>query len=319
MKFTLRQLGYFKALCLHRNFGRAAEASHISQPALSVQIKTLEDLMGGTLVERRARDVVLTPLGREVLAQSEQILQAAETLDRLAHDQGSGQRSLTLGVIPTIAPYLLPGLLADLRAQDLQMNIQVREARTEQLLDALQSGALDVAIMALPSGVPGLFEQELFTDRFLLAGSAKRLAQVNAGQPHVGPKDLQADQLMLLEDGHCLTDQALAVCGVARTSAGINMGAGSLATLSHLVAAGFGLTLMPELAAASECGAAKGLCVQRFSTPEPQRRIGLVRRASTNGEGWFADLAQVARQTGQTILSQAQNDYGPANGAPGLS
>ncbi|WP_338153219.1 LysR substrate-binding domain-containing protein [Pseudophaeobacter leonis] len=208
--------------------------------------------------------------------------------------------------------------MADLRAHDLQMNIQVREARTEQLLESLQSGALDVAIMALPSGVPGLFEQELFADRFLLAGSAKRLAQVNAGQPHVSPKDLQADQLMLLEDGHCLTDQALAVCGVARTSAGINMGAGSLATLSHLVAAGFGLTLMPELAAASECGAAKGLCVQRFSTPEPQRRIGLVRRASTNGGGCFADLAQVARQTGQAILSQAQSDYGPASGAPGL-
>lgn len=318
MKFTLRQLGYFKALCLHRNFGRAAEASHISQPALSVQIKTLEDLMGGTLVERRARDVVLTPLGREVLAQSEQILQAAETLERLARDQGNGQRSLSLGVIPTIAPYLLPGLLADLRAHDLQLNIQVREARTERLLEALQSGALDVAIMALPSGMSGLVEEELFADRFLLAGSANRLAQVNAGQPRVGPKDLQAEQLMLLEDGHCLTDQALAVCGVARSSSGINMGAGSLATLSHLVAAGFGLTLMPELAAASECGAAKGLCVQRFSTPEPLRRIGLVRRASTNGDGWFQDLAQVARHTGQTILAQAQNDYGPANGAPAL-
>ncbi|MEP2718599.1 LysR family transcriptional regulator, partial [Pseudophaeobacter sp.] len=180
MRFTLRQLEYFKALSTHRNFGRAAQACHISQPALSVQIKALEDLMGGTLVERRSRDVILTPLGRSVLSRGEQILQAAGQLDRLARDQSSGQRSLSLGVIPTIAPYLLPGLLADLRAHDLQLSIQVREARTERLLEALQEGTLDVAIMALPSGAPGLVEEELFEDRFLLAGSAKRLAQVNA-------------------------------------------------------------------------------------------------------------------------------------------
>ncbi|KPD12031.1 hydrogen peroxide-inducible genes activator [Phaeobacter sp. 11ANDIMAR09] len=316
MSFTLRQLGYFKALCEHRNFGRAAEACHVSQPALSVQVKALEDLMGGILVERRARDVVLTPLGREVLAQSEAILMAAAQLDRLARDQNSGRKSLSLGVIPTIAPYLLPGLLADLRAHDLQLNIQVREARTERLLEALQSGALDAAIMALPSGGSGLVEAELFEDHFLLAGSANRLAQVNAGHPRVEPSDLQPDQLMLLEDGHCLTDQALEVCGVARSAAGINMGAGSLATLSRLVAAGFGLTLMPELALAAECTAAQGLCVQRFSAPQPKRRIGLVRRASTAEADWFQELARVARQTGLGILEVAQNDYGPATGEP---
>ncbi|MGR3623113.1 LysR substrate-binding domain-containing protein [Pseudophaeobacter sp.] len=316
MNFTLRQLSYFKALCVHRNFGRAAQACHVSQPALSVQIKALEDLMGGGLVERRARDVVLTPLGRQVLAQTEEILRAAGHLERFARDQDSGQRSLSLGVIPTIAPYLLPGLLADLRAHDLQLSIQVREARTERLLESLQDGTLDAAIMALPSGVGGLVEEELFEDRFLLAGSASRLAQVNAGHPKVEPKDLRPEQLMLLEDGHCLTDQALEVCGVARSNSGINMGASSLATLSRLVAAGFGLTLMPELAVASECKAAQGLCVQRFNAPQPQRKIGILRRSSTNGEGWFAELAAVARYTGLSILTQAQNDYGPANGAP---
>jgi LysR family hydrogen peroxide-inducible transcriptional activator len=316
MRFTLRQLGYFKALCEHRNFGRAAQACHVSQPALSVQIKALEDLMGGILVERRARDVVLTPLGREVLAQSDEILLSAGRLERLAQDQSSGRRSLSLGVIPTIAPYLLPGFLADLRAHDLHLNIQVREARTERLLEALHNGALDVAIMALPSGGAGLVEEELFEDHFLLAGSANRLAQVNAGHPRVEPSDLKANQLMLLEDGHCLTDQALEVCGVACSASGINMGAGSLATLSRLVAAGFGLTLMPELALAAECNAAQGLCVQRFGAPQPKRRIGLIRRASTAESVWFQDLAQVARQTGQAILQQAQKDYGPATGEP---
>jgi LysR family hydrogen peroxide-inducible transcriptional activator len=219
-------------------------------------------------------------------------------------------------VIPTIAPYLLPGFLADLRAQDLQLDIQVREARTERLLEALQSGALDLAIMALPSGGAGLVEVDLFEDHFLLAGSANRLAQVNAGHPKVEPSDLEANQLMLLEDGHCLTDQALEACGVARSASGINMGAGSLATLSRLVAAGFGLTLMPELALAAECNAAQGLCVQRFGAPQPKRRIGLIRRASTAESEWFQDLARVARQTGQAILEQAQKDYGPATGEP---
>lgn len=318
MNFTLRQLGYFKALCAHRNFGRAAEACHVSQPALSVQIKALEDLMGGDLVERRARDVVLTPLGREVLMLSEQILGAAQNLDQFSQDQTRGQRLLSIGVIPTIAPYLLPGLLADLRSHDVQLSIQVREARTDRLLEALQNGSLDAAIMALPNGINGLVEEELFQDRFLLAGSASRLAQVNAGHPRVEPKDLQAEQLMLLEDGHCLTDQALEVCGVNRSNLGINMGAGSLATLSRLVAAGFGLTLMPELAVASECSAAKGMCVQRFHAPEPFRRVGILRRVSTNGSGWFSDLANVARQTGQAVVAGAQKEYGPAKGAPVL-
>lgn len=316
MNFTLRQLGYFKALCTHRNFGRAAEACHVSQPALSVQIKALEDLMGGDLVERRARDVLLTPLGREVLALGEEILRSAEDLERFAQDQRSGQRSLSLGVIPTIAPYLLPGLLADLRSHDLNLSIQVREARTERLLEALQDGTLDAAIMALPTGVRGLVEEELFRDRFLLAGSASRLQQVNEGRPKIGPADLQTEQLMLLEDGHCLTDQALEVCGVTRSSAGINMGAGSLATLSRLVAAGFGLTLMPELAVRAECDAAKGLCVQRFGAPEPLRRVGILRRSSTDGAGWFDELADVARKTGMDILKEAQMQYGPASGAP---
>ncbi|MEE2816673.1 MAG: LysR substrate-binding domain-containing protein [Pseudomonadota bacterium] len=306
MNFTLRQLSYFKSLSQHRNFGRAAEASHVSQPALSVQIRSLEEAMGGALVERRARDVILTPLGREVLEMADTVLDAARSLDRLARDQGVGQRSLALGVIPTLAPYLLPGTLANLRARDVQLTVQVREARTERLLSLLQAGELDAAILALPSGAADLVEVELFTDRFLLAGSAGRLAQMEAGKAQLRPSDLRTEQLMLLEDGHCLTDQALEVCGMQRAAPGINMGAGSLGTLSRLVAAGFGLTLMPELAVRAECEAAQGLAVQRFPNPEPFRRIGLVRRRSSSGGEWFDQLADVVRDVGEAIVQDSR-------------
>lgn len=306
MNFTLRQLTYFRALCAQRNFGRAAEVCHVSQPALSVQIRTLEEAMGGPLVERQARDVVVTPLGRMVLHQAEAVLDAADRLSRTAREQTSGMRSLALGVIPTLAPYMLPGILAELRATDLQLAIQVREATTERLLAALRAGDLDVAIMALPSGGHGLFEVELFQDRFLLAGSPTRLKRLESEAAEIRPQDLRSEQLMLLEDGHCLTDQALDICGMQRTAPEINMGAGSLGTLSRLVAAGFGLTLMPEVALSVECSAVQGMRVQRFPDPEPYRRIGLVRRQTADAGEWFDRLADVVGRVGTEIVTQTR-------------
>lgn len=306
MRFTLRQLGYFRALADHRNFGRAAAAANVSQPALSVQIRGLEDAMGGRLVERRARDILLTPLGRQVLALADEVLGAADRLDRFARDQGTGRRSLSLGLIPTLAPYLLPGVLAALRASDLSLSVDVREAKTERLIDALQGGALDVAVLALPVDIEGLAGQPLFQDRFLLAGSEARLDRLGAGVSALRPTDLEASQLMLLEDGHCLTDQALEVCGKDRSGSGINMGASSLGTLSRMVAAGFGLTLMPELAAEAECATVPELRLHRFPSPEPARTVGLVRRASSPPEGWFDDLARLITDVGQDIVEQTR-------------
>lgn len=307
MNFTLRQLSYFKSLCQHRNFGRAAEACHVSQPALSVQIRTLEEIMGAPLVERRSRDVIQTPLGRQVLAQAEVLLDAAQVLDKVARDRGAGRRTLSLGLIPTLAPYLLPGTLSKLRSQDLQLNVQIREAQTESLLSELQMGALDAVILALPTSTPGLVELPLFEDRFLLAGSASRLRALSQDGNNLRPEDLKSEQLMLLEDGHCLTDQALEICGMMASSPSINMGAGSLATLSRLVAAGFGLTLMPELAVKSECEAANGLEVQRFPEPQPARQIGLVRRHTAAGDGWFEQLAETVKSVGQEIVMESRN------------
>ena len=303
MNITLRQLSYFNALAQHRNFGRAAESVHISQPALSVQIKELETSLGGALVERQARDVLLTPFGRRILAQTRKVLEDVRVLEEAARWKGGLSGRLALGVIPTIAPYLLPGALAALRSGDIHLDVQIQEGKTLRLIEALKAGMLDAAVMALPAGEPGLVEEPLFEDRFLLAGTAARLTSV--GNPEtLRPTELEPGHLLLLEDGHCLTEQALEVCGRDRENAQINMGASSLATLSRLVAAGFGLTLMPEMAALSERRAAPDMQLMRFSGPEPFRTIGLVRRASSIDDGWFSDLAGVLRQTGQALIGE---------------
>ncbi len=303
MNFTFRQLQYFQAVAEQRNFGRAAQVCHVSQPALSVQIKALEESIGGPLFERQARDILLTPLGRDVLDYAKHILGAAERLDRFARDHSGGHRSLSIGIIPTVAPYLLPGVLAGLRAADVSLRVQIREARTERLLSMLGLGEIDAAVLALPLGGGAYYEEPLFEDRFLLAGSQTRLNRLTISPEELRPLDLQSAQLMLLEDGHCLTDQALEVCGQDRSSGQINMGASSLATLSRLVAEGFGLTLIPELAAQAETNAVPGLRLLRFGAPQPSRTIGLVRRASTGREKWFDRLAKVIREVGEDVVS----------------
>ena len=303
MNFTLRQLQYFNAVAEQRNFGRAAQVCNVSQPALSVQIKSLEETLGSALFERQARDILLTPLGRDVLEHARQVLGAADRLDQFAKDHSGGHRSLSIGIIPTIAPYLLPGVLAGLRSSDVSLRVQIREARTERILAMLRAGEIDAGVVALPTGSNELVELPLFEDRFLLAGSHARLDVITPNPDALRPVDLKTAQLMLLDDGHCLTDQALEVCGQDRSSGLINMGASSLATLSRLVAEGFGLTLMPELAAQSEADAVPGLKLLRFSSPQPARTVGLVRRLSSGDEDWFDGLAKVIRQVGNDIVS----------------
>ena len=307
MSVTLRQLTYFRALAEHRHFGRAAAAVSISQPALSVQIRELEGTLGQPLVERRARDVVLTPFGRLMLSHAEAVGEGVRSLEGAARWHGGLSGRLRLGLIPTLAPYLLPGALEALRSDDISMDVQVQEAKTDRLIADLAAGRLDAAVMALPVEGGGLVAQPLFEDRFLLAGSAARLATMAEGIETLRPEGLGAQQLLLLEDGHCLTDQALDLCGRGRGHAQIDMGASSLATLTRLVAAGFGLTLMPELAAEVEVRGAPGVKLLRFTAPEPARTICLVRRSSTTGEGWFAQLAVVLTDVGTQITRAARS------------
>ncbi len=303
MSVTLRQLSYFRALAEHRHFGRAAASVSVSQPALSVQIRDLEHSLGQPLVERRARDVVLTPFGRLMLSHAEAVGEGMRSMEEAARWHGGLSGRLRIGLIPTLAPYLLPGTLEALRSGDISMDVQVQEAKTDRLTADLVAGRLDAAVMALPVEASGLVAQTLFEDRFLLAGSAARLDAMDSKAEALRPDALGAQQLLLLEDGHCLTDQALDLCGRGRGHAQIDMGASSLATLTRLVAAGFGLTLMPELAAEAEVRGAPGVRLVRFAAPEPARTVCLVRRASTGGEGWFAQLAEVLREVGTGITA----------------
>lgn len=308
MNITLRQLTYFKALCEHRNFGRAAASVNVSQPALSVQIREMEASLGGQLVERRARDIVLTPFGRRILDHAARVLTELQALTEAARWQDGLAGRLSLGIIPTVAPYILPGVLEALRSRDISLDVKVREARTDQLVSEVQSGQLDAAILALPVPHEGLQSRALFADRFLVAGSATRLATLVDRADALRPTSLTQTSLLLLEDGHCLTDQALEVCGRGRGHAQIDMGASSLSTLSRLVAAGFGLTLMPEIAATTEARAAPGLQLQRFAEPEPYREIALIRRASTETALWFDELADLLARVGTDLITALSTD-----------
>ena len=309
MAVTLRQLSYFVALARHRNFGRAAAACHVSQPALSVQIRDLEALLGAPVVERRAREALLTTFGQAVLPRAEEALRAARAVEELGRHHSGAARGLRLGLIPTVAPYLLPGVLARLRAADIGLDLEVQEAKTETLLARLDEGALDAAVVALP--VEGVTAVELFEDRFLLAGAATMVRRM--------PMDLRPDglgdgRLLLLEDGHCLADQALEICARDRTNDRITMGATSLATLLRLAVEGFGMTLLPEIAVADEAAALAGLELRRFGGQEPGRQVGLARRRSTPGGAWFDDLAQTLSVVGQTLTAAARRSVLPPSG-----
>ncbi|MHC0052836.1 LysR substrate-binding domain-containing protein [Actibacterium sp. D379-3] len=311
MNITLKQLSYFLALAEARNFGRAAEAVHVSQPALSVQIKELETQLGAQLVERQPRQVVLTPAGHELLRHAQVIMNEVRALQLSARWQRGLAGKLTLGAIPTVAPYLLPVALPLLRTQNVTLELGVREARTERLLEELGEGRLDAAIIAIPSHLDHLVEEPLFEDRFLLAGSAVQLAAFDDRADGLRPTALDPDRLLLLEEGHCLADQALEVCALKRSQTRVDLGASSLATLCGLVAEGFGMTFLPEIALKSETAGAPGLALRRFRGEEPHRTIGLVRRRLSRDDGWFTELAALLRQAGQGLVQQARRAFPP--------
>jgi LysR family hydrogen peroxide-inducible transcriptional activator len=305
MSFTLRQLRYLVALAEQAHFGRAAEAVNVSQPALSVQIRDLEAVLGVRLVERGGREVVITPTGREVVRRARAILGEAAEIEQVARWSRGLAGRLRLGVIPTVAPYLLPSALPMLRARDLSLDLGVREAQTDRLLEEVRQGALDAAVVALPAAMPDLVAAPLFEDRFLLAGSATRIAAFGTGPGAPHPEDMEPGQLLLLDDGHCLTEQALAACAVERAQTRMDLRAASLTTLCRLVSEGFGLTLLPELAARAERAAAPGLVVVRFAEPEPRRTIGLVRRSLSVDDGWFGELAGILAAAAAAELGEA--------------
>lgn len=304
MKITLRQLSYFRALAETRSFGRAAAMVNVSQPALSMQIKELEAILGTPLVERSPRDLRLTREGRSVLDRANRILAEAMELEADARN-ARGLGELNIGMIPTVAPYLLPGTLAALRAADITRDLRLREAQTADLLEGLRDGRLDAVIIADPAPAPDLIAQPLFTDHFVLAGSHARLNALGTSPEALRPVGLPPDQLLLLDEGHCLADQALEVCALDRRQTRLDLGASSLSTLCGLVAQGFGLTFLPEIALATETRGTPSLALRRFDAPEPARQITLVRRAGTAQAGWCAELAGHIEQAAALLVAQA--------------
>jgi LysR family transcriptional regulator, hydrogen peroxide-inducible genes activator len=305
---TLRSLHYFMALVQERHFGRAAARVNISQPALSMQIKELERALNVALVERTGRELQITPAGREVADQAQRILVEVAALEQLARSRGLETR-LNLGVIPTVAPYLLPSVLPALRAVDIRRDLRLREATTDILLAALEKGTLDAVVIAWQGNLDGLDVVPLFEDRFLLAGRRGQLTALMAREGVMRPVSLDPDQLLLLDEGHCLADQALEVCGLDRRGQRLDLGASSLSTLCGLVGHGLGLTFLPEIALAAELATVPAMAAVRFSAPEPSRQIVLARRKGRGAVAplWFEELAMACKTAGQALIMQARN------------
>lgn len=287
---TLKQLRYFDSLARHGHFGRAAEAAAISQPALSMQIKELEDGLGAPLFDRSARAIRLTGFGEDFAARAREILRLVEELEdsaRIARDQMAGR--LRLGVIPTVAPYLLPQVIAELTGVYPALDLQLRETITPKLLSELAEGRLDCAIVALPVSEPALVEVPLFAEDFVLV---RPLA--DASRPAPNARDLREMRLLLLEEGHCFRDQALSFCKMQAAAPREVMDGSSLTTLVQMVGAGIGVTLIPEMAMTVETRLAP-VAVTRFAAPAPARQIGMVWRRSSPLARQLAAIAEVVK------------------------
>lgn len=292
-QLTLKHLRYFEALARHRHFGRAAEASAISQPALSLQVKELEDILGAPLVERSPRQIRLTPLGEDFALRASDVLRSVDELAALARaSTGPLSGRLRLGVIPTVAPYLLPGLIRQLARSFPDLVLRPREAVTQKLVGDLIEGRLDLALVALPVSEPSLAEHPLFDEEFLLVRPAHQ-----AQSPVPTLEQLGRMPLLLLEEGHCFRDQAISFCKLPRIPAGEIMEGSSLSTLVQMVAAGLGVTLIPAMAAPLETRSAE-VAVNRLPAPRPSRTIGLIWRRTNPLADRLAEVAAALKSPG---------------------
>jgi LysR family hydrogen peroxide-inducible transcriptional activator len=295
LHITLKQLRYFDSLARHCHFGRAAEACAITQPALSMQIKEMEETLGGVLLERDARHVGLTNFGEAVAQRVRDILRSVDELGdfaRASRDRLAGR--LRIGMIPTIAPYLLPTVIGNLTRMHPELDIHVRETLTPKLIQELAEGRLDTAIVALPVSEPSLTEVALFAENFLLVRPGE-----DAGTPVPTSETLREMRLLLLEEGHCFRDQALSFCNMQSSPPREVLDASSLSTLVQMVGAGIGVTLIPEMAVAVETRSAP-VSVARFKNPQPSRTIGMVWRKTS-------PLAQQLLQISEVICLSADS------------
>jgi LysR family transcriptional regulator, hydrogen peroxide-inducible genes activator len=275
----LKDLRYLVALADERHFGRAAQRSFVSQPTLSAQLKKLESYLGVQLIERQPKQVTLTEAGEQIVARARRILEASDevlALARTHRDPLAGK--LRIALLPTIGPYLLPRVVREIHKALPRLDLQLYEYQTGPMLEKLGAGQVDVGILALPVNMDGLEARQLYVEPFTLALPAQhRLAK----KKEVKVEDLKDETLLLLEDGHCLRDQALDVCSGVGVHEKQDFRATSLETLRQMVAAGAGVTLLPELAGRSANGSARDVILRPFAEPKPLRYIGAIWRKTT--------------------------------------
>ena len=307
MRPTLRQLEYALAVAEHGHFGRAAKACGVSQPGLSSQLGELESLLGIRIFERSSRRVVVTSGGQRVLEAARAVLLYADQLvevSRALREPLTG--SLRLGVIPTVSPYFLPQVMSGVRSEFPKLQLLLREEQTHSLVEQLRDGRLDAIIAALPLRVRDFEEELLYREPFLLAvGAAHRLAR--RPKARVATSELRDQDVLLLDDGHCLRGQALEVCARAGAREAGGLHATSLSTLVQMVANGLGVTLLPESAAALEARASSDIVLRRFADPEPGRAIGLAwRRASPRAAEYRLLASSMRRQRALARRSESK-------------
>jgi len=296
---NLRDLKYLVALADTRHFGKAAERCFVSQPTLSAQIKKLEDYLGVALVERQPRNVALTAAGQEVVERARRVIRDTDDivdLAQLSRDPLAGK--LRIGLIPTIGPYLLPHVMLQLRRALPKLQVLLFEYQTRVLLQKLRVGEIDMGVLALPVDEEGFDTCELYEEPFLVAVPAgHRFAEETA----VNPAELNGEKLLLLEDGHCLRDQALEVCSLLAVDEETDFRATSLETLRQMVGSGLGITLLPKLAAEGPFAASETLVTRPFTNPQPGRTVGTVwRRSSTRRPA----IEAVNRVLGQAVAAK---------------
>ncbi|WP_235891001.1 hydrogen peroxide-inducible genes activator [Pararhizobium mangrovi] len=289
---------YFDALATTLNFRRAAEAVHVSQPALSAQIHELERHFGAKLVSRSRGASELTAEGARVLPRIRAILGEIDALEASVGPSAAHDRTVRLGMIPTVAPYLVATLLPRLRGDEGAAAVELKESVTANLLTDLRGGRLDAAIVALPIEDASIAVRPLVEDRFVLAGAANLRAGL---APPVRQEAIDPGELLLLEEGHCLRDQALSVCSLADDRRLVGYGATSMSTLVQMVAHGMGLTLLPEIAVAAE-GSRHALAMVRFADPQPARTLALAWRRGSHG-GPFEALAETIAESARSVIA----------------
>ena len=297
---NFRALQYFVKLAELKHFSKAANACFVSQPTLSTQIAKLEDELGVSLVERAPRQIMLTPIGEDIAHRARHILRDIE------HMKGAARRSrdpekgnIKLGIFPTLAPYLLPHVIPVLRERYPDLRLQLAEEKTEDILNMLDQGRLDAGLLALPVDEHGMEMEILFEEPFVTAMPASHPL---SGKKTICLKDLEGEELLLLEEGHCLRQHALAVCALAGAHERVDFHATSMETLRQMVAANAGVTLMPVLSVKPPIPVTDNIALRPFEPPAPSRTIVLVWRSSSPLGGFLRKLAESLKLESKLLL-----------------